>query len=271
MMLLVGIFFAGLGAIVGSFLNVLVLRKGVATLTGRSHCPSCGKQIAAYDMVPVVSWILLRARCRECGSSISWQYPLVEALTASFFLCIGIAEFPSFLFSVQSMILLVLELLMAALLMAITVYDFRHTIIPDEWAYTFAGCALLASFSVSPSWVTLVAGPLTAFPLFMLWLVSKGTWMGLGDSKLALGIGWLLLLPQSIVAVFSSFILGSLVLVPVLITQAIVTHKREGRSSSNGLTMKSEVPFGPFLIATCLIFWFAQLYGVHLPLYLLGF
>jgi prepilin signal peptidase PulO-like enzyme (type II secretory pathway) len=100
--------------------------------------------------------------------------------------------------------------------------------------------------------------------------VHRGRWMGLGDPKLALGIGWLLGLPLSIVAVFASFILGTLVLVPMLVYERLVTHTGGEGVSDAGLTMKSEVPFGPFLIASCLIFWVVGLYGVQIPLYLLG-
>jgi prepilin signal peptidase PulO-like enzyme (type II secretory pathway) len=95
--------------------------------------------------------------------------------------------------------------------------------------------------------------------------------MGLGDPKLALGIGWLLGFPLGVVAIFFSFILGSIVLVPIMLYERIVTHMRTGTTSLAGLTMKSEVPFGPFLIASCLIFWVLGLYGVQIPLYLFGF
>lgn len=270
MMVFTAIAFAALGSIIGSFLNVLVLRKGVLSLSGRSHCPSCGKNIAAYDLVPILSWILLRGRCRYCGSAISWQYPLVELLTAILFALVGVAFFPAFFLSTAVLIRLIAVLVVVSLFVAITVYDFRHTIIPDEWVYLLALIAFLISFSQFPTLATALAGPLAALPLFLLWLISRGAWMGLGDAKLALGIGWILMQPAGIVAIFFSFILGSVVLVPVLAAQVIVTHIREGRNAQRGLTMKSEVPFGPFLIAACLIFWFVQLYGVNIPLYILG-
>jgi leader peptidase (prepilin peptidase)/N-methyltransferase len=270
-MLFFAIVFAVFGSIIGSFLNVLVLRKGVASLEGRSHCPSCGKNIAAYDLIPVFSWLILRGRCRHCGSRISVQYPLVEASTAILFALVGLASYPAFLFSGPAALLLLAHWIVVALLVAITVYDMRQTIIPDEWSYLFAGLALLISFISAPALSTLLAGPLAALPLFFLWLVSRGRWMGLGDPKLALGIGWLLGFPLGVVAVFTSFILGSVILIPLLIYERLVTHKGRGDVSKGGLTMKSEVPFGPFLIASCLIFWVVGLYGVEVPLYLLGF
>ncbi len=274
-MQMTAIYFGVLGLIVGSFLNVLILRKGVMSLSGRSKCPSCGKLIYWYDNIPVISWLILRGRCRNCGSSISLQYPLVEALTGILFLLVGTAAYPAFLLSSTAALLLLLELTMVSILIAITVYDLRHTIIPDEWVYSFAVLALVISFATNLStvhWVPLLlAGPLAALPLFLLWLVSAGTWMGFGDPKLALGIGWLLGMPLGIVAVFFSFIIGSVVLVPILLYERLVTHTASATGGASGLTMKSEVPFGPFLIAACLIFWLLELHGVSIPLYLLGF
>ena len=270
MMLFAAVSFAFFGAIVGSFLNVLVLRKGVKSLWGRSECPSCGRIIAWYDNIPVVSWLILRRRCRSCGSRISAQYPLVEAVTATLFAFVGAASPPDFLLSFETTFVLAVQLVIVALLVAITVYDLRHTIIPDEWSYGFSALALLVSFLSSPTFGTFISGPLCALPLFLLWLVSHGRWMGLGDPKLALGIGWLLGLPLGLISVFSSFVLGSVVLLPLLAYERLVTHTKEGREPGGGLTMKREVPFGPFLIASCFMFWLAQLYGVALPLYWLG-
>jgi len=269
-MLFVALVFAALGGIIGSFLNVVVLRKGVASLDGRSSCPSCGKIIAAYDLVPVFSWLILRGRCRNCESAISIQYPLVEAATAILFALVGTAAFPGFLLSGHDALVLFAELVIVSLLVIITVYDLRHTIIPDEWSYAFAALALILALVHSPTLSTLLAGPIAALPLFFLWLVSQGRWMGFGDPKLALGIGWLLGFPLGVVAVFVSFIIGTVILIPMLLYERLVTHNGGGGSVNAGLTMKSEVPFGPFLIASCLIFWVIGLYGVEVPLYIIG-
>src|ERR1700685_1252022 len=90
-MFLTALFFALFGAIIGSFLNVVVLRHGVKTLFGRSACASCGHELEAVDLVPIISWLVLRARCRFCGSKISVQCPLVEATTAILFGFVGAA------------------------------------------------------------------------------------------------------------------------------------------------------------------------------------
>src|SRR3989338_2248119 len=131
--LLFGVF----GLIVGSFLNVFIIRHGARSLTGRSACMACGRQLFWYDMVPVLSWLFLRGRCRACSSRISLQYPLVEATIGALFAFLGASMLP--------MPEKVLGCIMAALLVAIAAYDLRHTIIPDPWAYTFASLALFSA------------------------------------------------------------------------------------------------------------------------------
>ena len=267
-----------LGLIIGSFLNVLVLRHGGKTLGGRSECMSCGKQIAWYDNIPVVSWLLLRGHCRHCGSAISVQYPLVEASTAILFALIG-ASFPWPPASIYQAGQLFLACAAAGLLIAIAVYDIRHTIIPDAWAYTFACAALLYGFLAGPQLAPLpllLAGPIAALPLFALWAVSRGRWMGLGDAKLALGIGWLLGLERGLFAVFFAFILGAAVSVPLLVLSSRwwrrfmerFTPTASSPKSMLGFTMGSEIPFGPFLVVSCIIVWLLLINGIDLAAYL---
>ncbi len=262
------------GLIVGSFLNVLIIRHGVRSVGGRSGCMACGARLKWYDMIPVFSWIALGGKCRECRAPISVQYPLVEATTAILFAAIGGAPFVGIFYK----ILLCAE---AAILIAIAAYDIRHTIIPDEWAYTFAGFSFLIGGSLvslgetSTVALFLLAGPLAAAPLFLLWLVSGGRWMGLGDSKLALGIGWLLGFPLGLVAVFLSFIIGAVISVGVLmplphILQALQKYGITSLDMPSGrFTMSSEIPFGPFLIISCITLWLCTLYGID-PLHDLG-
>ncbi len=272
--MLTTVLFGLLGLIVGSFLNVLIIRHGVRSVGGRSGCMACGAQLSWYDMIPVVSWALLRGQCRYCHARISAQYPLVEATTAVMFGIIGGAP-------VFDIFYKALFCAIAAILIAIAVYDIRHTIIPDAWAYTFAGLAFIAMgpyMLLGPSvsfLLYLLAGPIAAAPLFFLWLVSGGRWMGLGDAKLALGIGWLLGPTLGVAAVFLSFVIGAVISVGILlplphIVRALRTH---GITSLDmlrgGFTMTSEIPFGPFLIVSCITLWIFLLYGVD-PLQDLG-
>lgn len=168
----------------------------------------------------------------------------------------------------------ILFCIIAALLVAIFVYDLYHTIIPDPWVYTFDALALFSIFPVylvDPSAVNIslvVAGPFAALPLFFLWLVSRGAWMGFGDVKLALGIGWLLGPLYGILAVFFAFVIGAIISVFVLLPLPHILNALShlGITSyaqpATGFTMKSEIPFGPFLICSCFILWFLLLYGI---------
>lgn len=262
------------GLIIGSFLNVVILRHGAKSLGGRSSCFSCGTEIAWHDNIPVISYVLLRGRCRSCRSSISIQYPLVELLTAAVFAFIGAAtsqELPS----ATGAFLLVDYCAIAAVLVAILVYDLKHTIIPDLWVSLFAIAALLTYplniVHLVPLVPYLLGGPTAALPLFALWLISGGRWMGLGDSKLALGMGWLLGPVYGIVAVFLAFMIGAIVSLAILLPLPWYRAQLQRWGLIKGIvgasfTMKSEVPFGPFLIASTLILWLMLLTHVPLPL-----
>lgn len=232
---------------------------------------SCKRVILWSDLIPVCSWILLRGRCRFCSARISVQYPLVEAGTALIFMLIGAAPVAVFF--------KVLALPVAALFVAIAVYDLYHTIIPDLWVYICGALSLAASLvalwgSEDPYayLIAFFAGPLAASPLFFLWLVSGGTWMGLGDVKLSLSFGWLLGPLPGLGAVFFAFILGAVVSVPLLFfSSELWGRMREfiqpylWSLSPAGFTMKSEIPFGPFLIASCFFVWILQMYGIQIP------
>lgn len=267
-MLLGALSFGLFGAIIGSFLNVLILRHGVKTISGRSACASCGHELEAIDLVPIFSWLFLRGRCRFCGSRISIQYPLVEATTALLFGFIGAAP--------VALTLQILALPIAALLIAISVYDIRHTVIPDAWAYALAGFSLIFSLAYLTSINELsaftplfLAGPVSALPFWALWYVSGGTWMGFGDSKLAWGVGWLLGPLCGFIAIVLAFILGAVVSVCVLLPlsspavwafAARVTHTSSSVGGRWGFTMKSEVAFGSFLSVACVLVWLSILY-----------
>ncbi|HVM73901.1 MAG TPA: prepilin peptidase [Candidatus Paceibacterota bacterium] len=263
------------GLVIGSFLNVVIIRRGARTLGGRSGCLSCGARLAWYDLIPVLSWLALRGRCRTCNASISLQYPLVEASTAMLFALIGLSPLP---IAMQAVSLAII-----AFLVLITVYDLRHTIIPDEWSYSFALLAFAAGlpFALQQGLESglvplLIAGPLCALPLFALWLVSRGRWMGLGDAKLSLGIGFLLGIGPGLLAIFFAFLIGAFVSVFVLLPYSYLRYlllQMQGskritrfRLTTKGFTMRSEVPFGPFLVLGTLVVWLCSIYRLPLPL-----
>ena len=236
---------------------------------------SCGSRIEWYDNIPVFSWLALRGRCRTCGSAISIQYPLVEASTGALFALIG-ASIPTPIDVAHVVEQLLPACVIASLLIAIAAYDIRHTIIPDAWAYSFACAAIVwGFFALEPQYglpVFILSGPIAALPLFSLWAMSRGRWMGLGDVKLALGIGWLLGPFNGLFAIFFSFILGAGVSVPLLLLSSELwkqrmswfTHTASSSKRATGFTMASEIPFGPFLIASCIIVWLFLINGVEL-------
>jgi len=258
--------FALLGLIIGSFLNVLILRHNTGRgIRGRSACFSCGTTLQWFELVPLVSYVFLRGRCRSCGSAISIQYPLVEVLTAGAFVLIGTSTLPQ--------LLQVAALLIASTLILIAMYDLRHTIIPDAWVYTFIVAALVyrvidVGFASS---VAILLGACVAVPLLFLWFISRGAWMGFGDVKLAIGLGLVLGFMDGITALLLAFVLGALIGVFILLPLPRIARfaNRLGITglggSARAFTMKSEVPFGPFLILGFSIIWFSILHGIALP------
>lgn len=251
------------GLILGSFANVLILREDTGeSIGGRSHCPHCGRTLTWYELFPVLSFLLLRGRCRTCRKGIAWQYPLVEVLMATGAVLIGFAP--------VSLIAKVIGLPIFFILLCIAVYDLRTTYIPDRWAYFFAllafisGVVALPSFEYADLILFLISGPLVAAPLGGLWLVSRGMWMGLGDGKVALGFGWLLGILNGYLALALAFVIGAVIGLTLIGITRFFTGK-------GGFTMKSEVPFGPFLILSLCIVWFSEMYDYDILAFLVRF
>jgi len=254
------------GLVVGSFLNVVILRheKG-ERLTGRSHCMVCAHELHWYELIPVLSYLVQGRKCRRCNTTLSPEYPLVELGTAVLFTAVWLTLDPFRMIGTVSFIaaLVLLHLAAWSLLMVITVYDLRTKLIPDVFSYTFAILALVALFLTPSGFVVpgiwaLLSGPLYFLPFFILWAVSGGKWIGLGDGKLALGIGWLLGIAEAGTAILFAFWIGALVSLVLLGTQRLV--HREGEEQER-LTLKSAVPFGPFLVIGTLIVYF---FGIDL-------
>jgi prepilin signal peptidase PulO-like enzyme (type II secretory pathway) len=245
-------FFSAIGLIVGSFLNVVVCRHGTGrSLSGRSGCLSCGKKLGPLELVPVLSWLAQGGRCRRCGARISWRYPLVE-LGGALAFALAYRAHPFLAAGAAAPVVEALAFAAAAAslsaLVAIVAYDLRHKIIPDTFSLVLglAALARIAALGIgygAPAaawWLALAAGPVMALPLFLLWAVSRGRWMGLGDPKLALGLGWLVGLSGSLLALFLAFVAGA-----ALGGGAVLWGRLAARRG--GLAMRSEVPFAPYL------------------------
>lgn len=259
------------GVIVGSFLNAWSFRIGtkLSVLKGKSRCMACEKELSWFELVPVFSFLLQKARCRGCGEGISWQYPLIEVLTGVTFLAVfwKVGALEAFsageVLNLQTLFL-VIYLAIWSILIVILIYDFRHKIIPDGLSYSFAGLALVVFLAEHISqglaldnvfWWDLAAGPILFVPFFLLWYLSSGRLMGLGDGKLAVGMGFLLGLWGGVSAVVFAFWIGAVVSVSIIfIDRALQTL---GLKESGGqMNLKSEIPFGPFLIfGTALVFF----------------
>ncbi len=230
-----------LGLFVGSFLNVVIYRFkiGRSILKPRSFCPNCKHILAWYDLIPVLSFVLLCGKCRYCRKRISWQYPLVELSAGLLFI----------LFYLKSGSLdwrLLFNLLFVSILVVVFVYDLKHYLILDKVIVSGAVLAVIASIFLSkPEFLYALLGSAAAGGFFaLLVLVSRGKWMGGGDVKLGFLIGLIVGWPSVLVSLFLAFVLGSIV--GVLL---IVFHKK---------TLKSAVPFGTFLaVATVTV----MLYG----------
>ncbi len=226
------------GLVIGSFLNVVVHRvpKEESIVTPRSRCPECGTEIRAVDNVPVVSWLVLRGKCRSCGTPISARYPLVEALTGLLFAGVtakvGLEwELPAFLVVVAGLIALSFIDLDTYLLPKRVVYP-----VLGAGAVLFGTAALLGGDGRGAA--EAAAGGAIAFTILLVIHLSSPRGMGFGDVRLAAVIGMMLgwiELPAVGVGLFLAFLLASVVGVGLMVA------RRRGR--------KDRVPFGPFLAA----------------------
>lgn len=249
--ILLAVYAALLGLIVGSYLNVVVYRlpRGISTVTPRSRCPECGAAIRAADNVPVLSYLLLGGRCRSCRARISWRYPLVEAASGALFL----ASFLRFGVSFEAPA----AALFCALLLTLALIDFDHMILPD--ALTYPAIALGILLQPFLPWARLwdapwgaVAGAawgafLGAAILLGVWaawyLIRREEGMGLGDAKMLAAIGAFLGWKGVLVTLFIAALSGSVVGL--------------GLMAWSELGGKTRLPFGTFLALGGLIALFA--------------
>lgn len=250
------IIFFILGLIIGSFLNVVIFRFNTKrSFGGRSGCMVCQNKLCWYELIPLISFFALKGRCKNCKTKISIQYPIVELISGLIFAGIFLKFQDVFYLNTFSFTLsYAYYVTMFSLLLVIGTYDFKHKIIPDSLSLIFGVLSFIGLFFFSnflffphiPSMLEFLSGLLLALPFALLWLISKGTWMGLGDAKLSLGLGWLVgfsrILSGAVVAFWSGAIVG-LVL--------IAFSKKHG--------MKTEIPFAPFLVFGILIAFLFEL------------
>jgi leader peptidase (prepilin peptidase) / N-methyltransferase len=278
-----------LGLVIGSFLNVCILRipRGESVVLPPSHCPACNAEIKAYDNIPVVSWLLLRGRCRKCKKPISPLYPTVELLTGMLFMICYLRFGPTpaqIASNWLSVVGFAKWAVFAALLVVLTITDVRERILPDK--VTFLGMALGLAFSFftppidgTAEWLSLrlfdfpppqpalsfadaLLGAAVASGL--LWFVAEGYFrlrgregMGLGDVKMMAMVGAFLGPQRALLTILAGSLLGS------LIGGAVIAIGRKGADF--------ELPFGTFLGAAALLVvflgspllaWYGSLVGI---------
>jgi len=251
-----------LGVIVGSFLNVAGLRYNSGLgVSGRSVCLTCGETLKWHELIPVISYVWRLGKCKSCRSPISLQYPFVEIFTGLVF----VYAYRALMSSGIDMRFLVLYVMLVAtfsIYIVISIYDLRHKVIPDTLVYP--AILLSAAFSAvghRPVYDWSAGLIIFAF-FFLIWYLSKGRAMGFGDAKLGLSIGFLLGLVRGLSALAFAFWSGTVVALALLLISKSYPLFREGKA----LTIKSEVPFAPFLVlgAWLAIIFHADLFHISL-------
>lgn len=239
------------GAVVGSFLNVVILRKntGESIVWDSSHCFSCGKKLGVADLVPIFSFLFSKGRCRHCGSKISWQYPAIEAITGLLALLVYIkflpAQYNTFDMFAWAWFISLFYFAAFSVLLLIAVYDFKQKIIDTHFLIIFSIFTVLPWIIWrQPNLSDFISSFLIALFFYLMWKVSGGRWMGRGDANLALPLSLFVGWPLSLAMLFISFWLGGLMGIFLLIFQS----KKFG--------LKSEIPFGPFLALAGFIVWY---------------
>src|SRR3954469_16871692 len=236
----VGAVLAGIiGAIVGSFLNVVAYRlpRKQSLLHPGSRCPACETPIKPYDNVPVLGWLWLRGRCRACGAKISWHYPAIEALTGLLCACVVLH------YGTDNTVWL--PLIFVLLLVPITLIDLEFRIIPNALTLIGAVSALVLTLAFeSDQLVPRLIAAAIAGGFFLVALLAYPSGMGMGDVKLA-GVMGLVLGRAVAPAIFAALLLGTGVGMAVMARYGV----KEGR--------KKGIPFGPWLAAGSLVGVFA--------------
>lgn len=236
-----------LGLIVGSFLNVVIVRLNLAeTILGHSECPHCKARIRWYDNIPLFSFAILKTRCRDCKEKISWQYPLVELAAGILFALAGNYFFV--LADPATWIVTAYFLAVFALLLVIFAYDLRYMEIP--MIIIWLGIGITVIFYLFSDWINfdasmgiwslnIFSGMLAGLAAFLFFFVlsagSKEKWMGMGDAYAALLAGLVVKWPGILAVLVLAFTIGAIYGIIL-----IALGKK---------TMKSQVPFAPFIVA----------------------
>ena len=237
---------AFIGLFFGSFFNVLADRLSMErTILGRSMCDTCNHILGWYDLIPLISFALLKGRCRYCKASLSFGYPLSELFTSAVFVL-------TYYFSTnvyRQEPLHMIHLVIAGILIVMFLSDIRYQIIPDEMQIALFLTSIIRIFLFSQNISIEIVKPYflgavaTMLPLLLVFLLSKGRGMGFGDVKYAISMGLLLGIWNGLVGLYLAFVFGGAI-------GGILLLMKKSK-------MKSKIAFGPFLfIATYLMMFF---------------
>ena len=253
-----------IGAVFGSFAGAMVwrMKMGRKVTNERSECEHCHHKLSPLDLIPVVSWLWLRGKCRYCRTGIGWTPLLLELGLGAVFVLSYLA-WPLGITSIYGVTTLSLWLVALVMLTILFIYDLRWFLLPDRivWPLAVVGVGLFAARAIESDWMLLQGLLELSFALlpvsglyYVLYTVSKGQWVGFGDVKLGIFIGLALGWQGAVVAVVLANFIGMLVLLPGLL--------------SGKLSRKSQVPFGPFLIVGTVIamLWWAPVLKWYLEL-----
>jgi prepilin signal peptidase PulO-like enzyme (type II secretory pathway) len=283
-----GIIVFWLGTALGSFIAVIGSRynTGLSFLKGRSVCFSCNKELSKKDLLPIVSFLFLRGRCRYCKSKIPISTFFVEIIMGllSVLAALKVGIFDNFQFSIFNFQLifnfLILTVIFGTILL-ISVYDLKHFIIPDSFLIFLFFLSflyiLIPNLSIFPSFhfslllttgylllTSVLSGFVLSLPFFLLFLISKGTWFGLGDVKYIFVFGFFLGFSAGLSALVLAFWIGAVFSVLALLVKKLIPRINLPLLRNN-LTIKSEIPFGPFLSLGIIISFYlnADLFQIH--------
>lgn len=259
MLILTAIFIFFIGAIIGSFLSVVIYRthhRDQKIIFSRSICPHCKKQLKWRYLIPLFSWLFLRGKCGYCGKKISPHYFALEITTGLATLALFLnynflSVTETFIFTIDWKILSLFffYLIEIVFLILIFFYDLLYKEIPDRISIPAIALALVGSPLIAGlSWITVLSGGIIIALFFLLqFIVSRGTWIGGGDIRLGLLMGAFLGLQKGILALILGYFIGSIISIFLLITKQA--------------TRKTAIPFGPFLVIGTLI---ALFYGTEI-------
>ncbi|MDD5290333.1 MAG: prepilin peptidase [Patescibacteria group bacterium] len=268
-MILIYIFIFIFGLCIGSFINALVYRlyEEMPIAKARSICPKCKHQLRWQDNIPLISFIFLRGQCHFCREKISWQYPLIELATGALFVLASYFVFLSSSSSYYFIILLLYYFITLSFLITIFLFDLKHSLIPDKISlpaivvvlifqiFFWLGGEMPMGLGLKNLSFVAISAIIGGSWFALQYFLSKGKWVGGGDIRLGILMGIVLPWPHILTALFLSYIVGALVALPLLI------FKKK--------TMKSEIPFGVFLVPTTLIvmFWGEKIVNWYLNIF----